>query len=431
MRGDMLSLVCAYVAKSEALIIEVCSISNFAVSSPSYGEQFSYRSQPDHAPARCKTAGAFRLRLFEFILLFGLVIHAAHSARRHWRSFFLFRNFRDQCFGGEQQARDGRCVLQRAARDLGWIDDTGLHQVGVLLGGNIVTFVAFALLDFLDNERAFRACVIGKLTRRLLNRATHDLDADLFVGLEVFHAIERFLRTQECHTATRDDAFLDRRTRGVQRVFDTSFLLFHLSHSRIADNDDCKTPDEFRQTLLQFLFIVIAGRLFNLTTDLSDPTLDIGTLARTFDDRGVFLVDSNALGFAHVFELDVLKLDAEVLADQSAAGQHRDVFQHRLATIAEARSFDRADLQRAAQFVDDQSCERFAFHVLSNDEEWTAGFRDFLEQRKQILQARDFLLVDEDVSVFENGFHRLRVGHEVGRQITIAEPQARAHSEWG
>src|SRR5439155_25852998 len=99
-----------------------------------------------------KTAGLFRVRLFEFILSFGLVIHSAHAARWHWRRFFLFRNLGDQCFGGEQEARDGRCVLQRAARDLGWIDNTGFHQVGVLLGRNVVAFVAFALLDFLDNE---------------------------------------------------------------------------------------------------------------------------------------------------------------------------------------------------------------------------------------------------------------------------------------
>ena len=60
-----------------------------------------------------------------------------------------------------------------------------------------------------------------------------------------------------------------------------------------------------------------------------------------------------------------------------------------------------------------------------------AGFRDFLEQRKQVLQARDFLLVNEDVSVFENGFHRLRVGHEVGRQITFVELHALDHFERG
>src|SRR4029450_6034678 len=105
----------------------------------------------------------------------------------------------------------------------------------------------------------------------------------------VLHVIERLLRTKECNTAARDDAFLNRRTRGVQRVFDASFLLFHFSLGRSADVDDCNAAGEFRQTLLQFLFVVIAGRLFNLTTDLSNAALAIGVLARAFDNGGVFL----------------------------------------------------------------------------------------------------------------------------------------------
>src|SRR5213079_2352277 len=192
-----------------------------------------------------------------------------------------------------------------------------------------------------------------------------------FIAFEVLDVIERFLRAQQRDTAAWDDAFLNRRTRGVQRVFDPSFLLFHLGLSRSADVDDCDTACEFRQALLQFLAIVITGRLFNLTTDLCDAALDIGFFAFAFDNGGIFLVDGDTLGSAHVF-----KLDTEVFADESAASQHRDVFQHRLATIAEAGSFDRADLQRATQFVYDQSRQRFAFHVLSNDEERPAGFRD-------------------------------------------------------
>src|SRR5262249_41583843 len=375
-----------------------------------------------------KTAEPLRARLLVNCRFgYRLVIHAAHATRWHWRSFFLFRNFRDQCFGGEQQTADGRGVLQRAARDFRRIDDTGLHQVGVLPRGNVVALVAFALFDFLNNERAFSACIVSKLTRRLLNGSAHNRDADFLVAFEVFYVIERFLSAEECNTATRDDAFLDRRTGGVQRVFDTSLLLLHLRLGRSTDVDDCNSAGEFRQAFLQFLFVVIAGRLFDLTTDLRDAALDVGVFARTFDNGGVFLVDSDSFGLAHIFNLDVLEFDTEVFADQSAAGQHRDVFQHRLATIAEGRSFHRANLQSAAQFVYDQSRERFAFHVLSNDEERSAGFRDFLEQREQVLQTRDFFLVNENVRVFENGFHRLRVGHEVGRQITLVELHALDH----
>src|SRR5438874_10995684 len=79
---------------------------------------------------KTKTAEPLRARLFvnccfglapKFFGVFGSIVHTAHAARWHWRSLFLFRNLRDQCFGGEQQARDGRGVLQRRARDVGWI----------------------------------------------------------------------------------------------------------------------------------------------------------------------------------------------------------------------------------------------------------------------------------------------------------------------
>src|SRR5438874_7251343 len=278
----------------------------------------SNRAEINWKTTKSKTAEPFRARLF-VNCCFGcrLVIHSAHAARRHRRSFFLFRNLRDQCFGGEQQARDGRCVLQRAARDLGRIDDTGLHQVGVFVVGNVVAFVAFALLDFLNNKRAFAARVVGKLTRRLFNRAADNRHADFLIAFKALDVVERFLRAKQRNTATWDDAFLNRRTRSVQRVFDPSFLLFHLGLSRSADVDDCNTAREFRQALLQFLAIVIAGRLFNLTTDLSNAALYIGLFAFAFDNGGVLLVDGNALGFAEVFELDVLELDAEIFADQT------------------------------------------------------------------------------------------------------------------
>src|SRR5207244_10801915 len=138
---------------------------------------------------------------------------------------------------------------------------------------------------------------------------------------------------------------LDRRTPGVQRIFDASFLLFHLRRGRSADVDDRNTAGEFRQALLQFLAIVITGRLFNLTTDLCDAALDIGFFAFAFHNGGVLLVNGDAFGTAEVFELDVLELDAEVFADQTPAGQHGDVFEHRLTTLAEAGRFHRADLQ--------------------------------------------------------------------------------------
>ena len=118
-----------------------------------------------------------------------------------------------------------------------------------------------------------------------------------------------------------------------------------------------------------------------------DAALDVGLLAGAVDDRGVLLLDHHLLGAAEHVERDVLELDAEILADRLAAGQDRDVLQHGLAAIAEARRLHGRDLEAAAQLVDHERGERLAFHVLGDDEQRLAGLHHRFEQREQFLQA--------------------------------------------
>src|SRR6185295_1510983 len=116
--------------------------------------------------------------------------------------------------------------------------------------------------------------------------------------------------------------------------------------------------DELRQPLLELLTVVVGGGLLDLRADLLDAALDRALAARALDDRGVVLVDRDLLRLAEVVELDVLELDAEILGDGAAAGQRRDVLEHRLAAIAEARRLDGRGLQRATQLVDHERRER-------------------------------------------------------------------------
>src|SRR3546814_8557690 len=73
-------------------------------------------------------------------------------------------------------------------------------------------------------------------------------------------------------------------------------------------------------------------------------------------DLGVVLVDCDALGGAEHAERDVFELDPEILGDDFALAQDRDVLEHRLAAIAEARRLDRGDLQTATQQHGRASC---------------------------------------------------------------------------
>ena len=123
-------------------------------------------------------------------------------------------------------------------------------------------------------------------------------------------------------------------------------------------------------------------------------------------------------------ERDVLELEAEIFRDGLAARELREVGEHFLAAITEARRLDGRDVQRAAELVHDERGECFAVDVFRDDEERLARLRHLLERGEQILHRRDLLLVDEDVRVLEDDFHALRVRHEVRREVAAIELHA-------
>jgi hypothetical protein len=89
------------------------------------------------------------------------------------------------------------------------------------------------------------------------------------------------------------------------------------------------------------------------------------------------------------------------------------------------------DLEAAAQLVDHQGGERLALDVLGDDQERPARLHHGLEQRQHGLQARELLLVQQDVGVLQLADHLLGVGHEVGREVTAVELHALDHVELG
>src|SRR5690606_13522826 len=164
--------------------------------------------------------------------------------------------------------------------------------------------------------------------------------------------------------------------------------------------------------------------LFDLCLDLGNAAFDLSLLASAVNNGGVLLGDLHLLRTAEHFEANVLELDAEVFRDHLATGQDRDVFQHCLAAIAEARSLYGSDLQAATQLVDDERSKSFAFYVFSDDDERLRGLNDSFEDRQHCLQVRQLLLVEQDVCVFEFSNHLVRVGDEVRRQVAAVELHA-------
>ena len=154
-------------------------------------------------------------------------------------------------------------------------------------------------------------------------------------------------------------------------------------------------------------------------------------LPAAVDDRGVLLLDPDALGFAEHLQGHVLELDAEVLRDHRARGEDGDVLEHRLAAVAEAGRLDRGHLQAAAQLVDDQRRQRLALDVLGDDEQRLASLHDRFENGQHGLERGELLLVDEDVRILKLRDHLLRIGHEIGREIAAVELHALDDVELG
>ncbi len=247
---------------------------------------------------------------------------AAAAGHRH--RGLLLRHFGDHRLGGDEEACDGGRVLQRGAHDLGRIDDAGLDHVDVFVGLRVeAPVLRLVLADLADHDRAFSARVLGDLPDRRFERLQHDADAGLLVGVLALELADRRLGAQQRNAAARDDAFLDRRSGGVEGVVDAVLLLLDLDLGRAADADDRDAARELGETLLELLTVVVRGRLLDLRLDLPDAALDVLLGPGAVDDRGVLLLDADALGLAEHLKVDVLELDAEVFCDHRAAGQDR------------------------------------------------------------------------------------------------------------
>ncbi len=265
-------------------------------------------------------------------------------------------------------------LLRATADHLDRVDDAGLEHVDVLAGVGVVAGVGRLLADFVDDHRAVDAAVVGDLLHRSRQRVQHDVDADLLVTLGLAaDFFDRFGATQQGHAAAGQNAFFHGRTRGVQGVFDAGLLLLHVGFAGGADRNDGHAAGQLRQPLLELFLVVFALGVVDLIANLLDAVLDVRRLAGALDDRGRFLVDRDLLGAAQVLQRQVLELQAQVFADQRAAGQHGDVAEHGLAAIAKARSLDGADIEHAAQLVDDQRGQRFAVDVFGNDQQRLAA----------------------------------------------------------
>ena len=119
--------------------------------------------------------------------------------------------------------------------------------------------------------------------------------------------------------------------------------------------------------------------------NLVTATLDLFLGAGAVDDGRSFLANDDLSAFTEHVEGHAFQLDTDVLGDDLSLGQDRDVFQHRLAAVTEARRLYGGDLEAAAQLVDHQGRQGLGLNVLGDDQEWLGAPYDRLEHGQQRL----------------------------------------------
>src|SRR6185503_4193579 len=358
--------------------------------------------------------------------LVGLVVHPA--ATGHRRSLVLLRQVRDERLGGEDHRSDARRVLDGRAHDLCGVDDAVLREIDDLVLDDLVApdvRLGLVLLaaDGREHDRAVLARVRRELTERLLESTTEDVHAGLLVagGLD---RVERLDRVEKRDLTAGDHALLDAGAGGRERVLDAVLLLLELHLGGRADLDDGDAAGELRETLLELLLVEVAGGLFDLCLDLFHAGHDLFLRAVALDERRLVLVGRDTTRATEVLDRRRVELAARLFGDDVAAGEDRDVLEHGLAAVAEARRLHAEDVQRAAELVHDERCERLAVDVLSDDHEVLADLHELLEHRQYVRDRRDLLVGDEDVRILDGRFHAVRVGDEVGRDVTAVDLHA-------
>ncbi len=153
----------------------------------------------------------------------------------------------------------------------------------------------------------------------------------------------------------------------------------------------------------------------------ADPVCDLFFVSGAFDKRCVFFADDRFFDASEHLNSNIFQFDAELFADQLATGQDGDILEDGFTAVAKAGSFDGADFEAGAEAVDDKCCQRFPFDIFCDDEERSSRLSHSLEDREELFDGSDLLLVEENEDIFQNALLRLRVGHEVGGDVAPVE----------
>ena len=115
--------------------------------------------------------------------------------------------------------------------------------------------------------------------------------------------------------------------------------MLHVSFRLGTHGDDSNTTGEFRESFLEFFLVILAVGLLDMTTNLVDTRIHVGSLAATFNDGRRTFVHCDLFRLAELIKGDVFQLDPKIFADERSTGERGDITEHGLPSITKSRCF--------------------------------------------------------------------------------------------
>ena len=159
--------------------------------------------------------------------------HAAHATAgtghsRQSRRIRILRDLVDGGLGDEDESRDGGRRLQSRAGDLHRVVDAHLDHVAPLAVSGVETLASGQLGDFVDDDGALVAGVLGDGSHRSGQGLLDDVDTDLLLGVRDLDVVQRGQSVHEGDAAAGDNALLNCSAGSLQGVLDAMLDLLEL-----------------------------------------------------------------------------------------------------------------------------------------------------------------------------------------------------------
>lgn len=350
----------------------------------------------------------------------GHTAHTAHTTHAHTRRRSLLLGVNNTGFASCQQASNTGSVDEGGPDDLQGVEDTGSNHVSVLRSLGVVTpvelFGSGKLIgkESTDDNGTLLTGVLDDGSDRSSDSLSDHGDTEFLVKVVDSNVLKSGRGFEKSSTTTGDNTFLDGGTGGVESIVVPVLLLSDLNLARATNLDNGNTAAEFGQSLLELGPVVVgSGRVVDQSSDLLASRLDEVLVTLAVEDDGVLLGNGNGAGGTEHVGGGLLKLDVELVSEDSTAGEDGNITEDRLSVVTKAGGLDGGDGELTSELVEDDGSESLTVNVLGDDQQRSTGLGGDLKRRKDVLKSRDLLLGEEDEGLLELDTLVLGVGDEV------------------